>query len=87
MSDVVVYTKEACPYCRLAERFFTQKGIPFDNVDVSDDPGLRDRLVELSGQRTVPQIFIRGTSIGGYSDLMALHGRGELEPLLKGTGG
>jgi glutaredoxin 3 len=83
MSDVVIYTKEHCPYCRQAEQFFTRKGVPFENIDVSEDQAMRDRLVELSGQRTVPQIFIRGVSIGGYSDLMALHTRGGLQPLLE----
>jgi glutaredoxin 3 len=82
MNDVVIYTKEHCPYCRQAERFFTQQGVPFENIDVSDDQPMREKLVELSGQMTVPQIFIGGRSIGGYSDLMALHTRGALAPLL-----
>jgi glutaredoxin 3 len=82
MSDVVIYTKEQCPYCRQAEKFFTQKGVPFTNVDVTHDQPMRERLVELSGQFTVPQIFIKGVSVGGYSDLMALHTRGQLEPML-----
>jgi glutaredoxin 3 len=82
MSDVVIYTKEDCPYCRQAERFLTQKGVLFENVDVTEDPAMREKLEALSGQRTVPQIFVRGVSIGGYTDLIALHARGQFEPML-----
>ena len=80
MKDVVVYSTDYCPYCRQAERFLTDKGVPFKNVDVTNDQALRDKLVELSGgRRTVPQIFIGGEAIGGYSDMIALHQKGELE--------
>jgi glutaredoxin 3 len=85
MKDVVIYTTNYCPYCRQAERFLTQKGVPFQNVDVTEDPATREKLVELTGGRkTVPQIFIGGESIGGYSDMMALHQKGELDPKLQG---
>lgn len=82
MKDVVIYTKDACPYCRLAEKFLHEKNIPFKNVDVSDDDAMREKLVELSGQRTVPQIFVGDESIGGYSDMMRLHAKGQFEPKL-----
>lgn len=85
MKDVVVYTTDYCPYCRQAERFLTQHNVPFTNVDVTNDTGLREKLVELSGGRkTVPQIFIGGAPIGGFSDMMALHQNGQLMPLLNG---
>lgn len=79
MKDVVIYSTDYCPYCRQAERFLTDKGVPFKSVDVTNDDAMRDKLVELTGQRTVPQIFIGGESIGGYSDMVKLNQKGELE--------
>lgn len=84
MKDVVVYTTTYCPYCRQAERFLTEHHVPFKNVDVTSNDDLRAKLVEMSGGRkTVPQIFIGGTPIGGYSDMMALHHNGQLKALLE----
>ena len=84
MKDVVLYSTDYCPYCRQAERFLTDKGVPFKSVDVTNDDAMREKLVELSGgRRTVPQIFIGGEAIGGYSDMMALHNKGELDGKLK----
>lgn len=85
MKPVTVYTTNYCPYCRQAERFLSEKGVPFENVDVTDDQAMREKLVEMSGGRkTVPQIFIGGQPIGGYSDMMALHQKGQLDALLAG---
>jgi len=56
--------------------------VPFKQVDVTEDDAMRAKLVELTGQRTVPQIFIGEESIGGYSDMMKLHTKGELDPKL-----
>ncbi len=85
MKDVVIYTTNYCPYCRQAEKFLTDKGVPFQQVDVTDDDAMREKLIELSGgRRTVPQIFIGGEAIGGYSDMMTLHQKGQLEPKLNG---
>ncbi len=80
MKDVVIYSTDSCPYCRQAERFLTDKGVPFKSVDVTHDNAMREKLVELTGQRTVPQIFIGDESIGGYSDMVKLNQQGELEP-------
>lgn len=83
MKDVVIYSTDSCPYCRQAERFLTDKGVAFKTVDVTNDDAMRVKLVELSGgRRTVPQIFIAGEAIGGYSDMIALHQKGELDPKL-----
>lgn len=80
-----MYTTNYCPYCRQAERFLTEQQVPFQNVDVTGNDALRAELVERSGGRkTVPQIFVGGTPIGGYSDMMALHQKGELMPLIQG---
>lgn len=86
MKDVVIYSTDYCPYCRQAERFFTEHQVPFRSVDVTHDDEQRRQLVERTGGRkTVPQIFIGGAPIGGYSDLIALHQKGELMPLLQGA--
>ncbi len=84
MKPVTVYSTNYCPYCRQAERFLTDRGVKFENIDVTTDDELRAKLVELSGQRTVPQIFIDGKPIGGYSDMMALQRKGQLDALLNG---
>ena len=81
--EVVIYTTDTCPYCRRAEAFLESNGVPFTAIDVTGDDAAREALVERSeGRRTVPQIFIGGRPIGGYSDMMALHVKGELQPLL-----
>lgn len=86
MKDVVVYTTTYCPYCRQAERFLTSQGVPFQSVDVTGDQAMREKLVELTGGlTTVPQIFIGGTPVGGYTDLVALHRRGGLTAMLHGA--
>ena len=84
MKDVTIYTTNWCPYCRQAEKFLDGKGVAYKQVDVTEDDAMREKLIELTGQRTVPQIFIGEKSIGGYSDMMALHTKGQLEPLLNG---
>ena len=85
MKDVTIYTTNYCPYCRQAEKFLSDKGVPFKQVDVTDDQAMREKLVEMSGgRRTVPQIFIGEEAIGGYSDMMALHQKGQLDPKLQG---
>jgi len=83
MKDVTLYSTKICPYCRQAEKFLTDKGVAFENIDVTDDEAMREKLIELSGgRRTVPQIFIGGEAIGGFSDMMALHRAGEFEAML-----
>lgn len=82
MKDVTIYTTDYCPYCRQAERFLTEKQVPFKQIDVTNDDAMRTKLVELTGQRTVPQIFVGEESIGGYSDMMKLHTAGQFLPKL-----
>ncbi len=84
MREVTLYSTQTCPYCRQAEKFLTARGVAFKNIDVTTDDAMRARLVELSGMRTVPQIFIGDRSIGGYTDMVALERKGELDVLLKG---
>lgn len=81
---VVLYVTEYCGFCRMAEGLLRRKDIPFEAVDVTHSDEARAWLVEASGQRTVPQIFIKGRSIGGYSELSALDRAGQLAPMLAG---
>jgi glutaredoxin 3 len=83
--SVLIYTTPICPYCVRAKQLLHKKGVSFREIDVSNDPEARAFLVEASGQRTVPQIFIDGQSIGGCDDLYALERAGKLEPLLEGA--
>ena len=75
---VEVYTTRVCPYCVAAKRLLNKRGIAYAEIDVSGDHDKRQWLVEQSGQRTVPQIFIDGEPIGGFTELDALDRSGEL---------
>ena len=77
-SDVRIYTRAWCGYCTAAVRLLRDRGIAFEEIDVTGDPASRRWLVETTGSSTVPQIFIGGKPIGGYTDLRALDRRGEL---------
>jgi glutaredoxin 3 len=84
MSKVVMYTTQVCPYCVRAKALLKQRGVEsIDEIRVDMDPSARSRMVELTGRRTVPQIFIGDTHVGGCDDLYALDQRGGLMPLLK----
>ena len=83
-ADVVIYVTEYCGFCRMAEGLLQRKSIPFEAVDVTHSGDARSWLIEQTGQRTVPQIFIKGRSIGGYSELSALDRAGKLMPMLSG---
>jgi glutaredoxin 3 len=84
MAKVEVYTKHRCPYCVSAKALLTRKGVAFQEIDVEHDDERREWLVEASGQRTVPQIFVDGRSLGGFSDIDALDKQGKLDPILRG---
>ena len=81
-AEVVMYRTRFCPYCTRAEALLTRKGARVREVDVADDPAARRWLLEVSRQRTVPQIFINGVSVGGYDEIAALDRRGVLDELL-----
>ena len=85
MADVKIYTRGWCGYCTAALRLLRAKGIAFQEIDVERQPQLRRWLVEATGRTTVPQIFIDGHPIGGYTDLRALDARGLLDRMLAGT--
>jgi len=85
MSAVVkMYATNVCPYCVMAERLLRSKGVDaIDKVRVDLDPQLRQEMMQKTGRRTVPQIYIGERHIGGYDDLAALDRAGGLDPLLK----
>lgn len=84
MPKVIVYTKDYCPYCTKAKNLLQQKGVAFEEIDVTHDTKQQAEMVEKSGgRRTVPQIFINDKSIGGFDDMHALDQQGKLDPLLK----
>ncbi|MEI9948546.1 MAG: glutaredoxin 3 [Pseudomonadota bacterium] len=82
-AQVVMYRTRFCPYCMRAATLLNRKGVAFQEIDVSNDPEVRERLVKETGSHTVPQIFINGVSVGGYDDIAALDRRGALDPLLR----
>ena len=82
MAHVDIYTTPSCPYCVMAKRLMREKGVAFAEIDVATDPDKRKWLVETTGQRTVPQIFIDGKPYGGFTEIAALDRKGELDPLL-----
>ncbi len=84
MANVQVYTKRNCPYCVRAKALLQKKGVAYEEIDVENDDAKRAWLVEASGQRTVPQIFVGDRSLGGYTDLEALDRQGQLDPILRG---
>ncbi len=84
MKPVKIYTTTYCGYCVRAKDLLTRKGVKYEELDVTGDDEMRTKLVEMSGgQRTVPQIFIGDTHVGGYSDLARLDSEGRLDPMLQ----
>jgi glutaredoxin 3 len=85
MPSVEIYTTPSCPYCHAAKRLLDRKGVPYAEIDVSRDPGLRQAMTaRANGLRTVPQIFIGARHVGGSDDIHALDHAGKLDPLLAG---
>lgn len=84
MPAVKMYTTQVCPYCQRAKMLLKQRGVAhIDEVRIDLDPAERERMIEITGRRTVPQIFIGDTHVGGCDDLIALDQRGGLMPLLQ----
>jgi glutaredoxin 3 len=80
-----MYTTAVCPYCIRAERLLESKGVTeIEKVRVDLDPAQRVKMMEMTGRRTVPQIYIGDTHVGGFDDLYALDQAGRLTPLLNG---
>ncbi len=77
-AEVTVYTTRICGYCVAAKRLLAARNVPYREIDVSGDREKRAWLVQATGRRTVPQIFIGAESIGGYEELAALDRTGQL---------
>ena len=86
MPAVTMYTTQTCPFCVRAKALLKQRGVAaIDEVRIDLDPVARDTMMQLTGRRTVPQIFIGSTHVGGCDDLVALDQRGALLPMLATT--
>ena len=84
MPAVKMYTTAVCPYCIRAKQILKSKGVAhIEEIRIDTDPQQREHMMAITGRRTVPQIFIGETHVGGCDDLIALDGRGGLEPLLQ----
>ena len=86
MQPVKMYTTAVCPYCIRAKQILKSKGVDqIEEIRIDVDPQERMKMMEATGRRTVPQIFIGQTHVGGCDDLIALDGSGGLVPLLQGA--
>jgi glutaredoxin 3 len=86
MNPVRMYTTQVCPYCQRAKALLKQRGVAaIEEIRIDLDPAQRDHMVQTTGRRTVPQIFIGSTHVGGCDDLIALDQKGGLAPLLAGN--
>lgn len=82
-AKVVIYSTAVCPYCQRAEALLKARGVSaIEKIRVDLDPARRDEMIEKTGRRTVPQIYIGDTHVGGFDDLSALDREGRLAPLL-----
>lgn len=83
MADITIYTTMLCPYCYRAKSLLKQKGASYTEIDVGMDANKRQEMTERAhGRRTVPQIFIGDTHVGGCDDLFALEAAGKLDAML-----
>jgi glutaredoxin 3 len=82
VSKILMYTTKWCPFCVMAKRLLATKGVAVEEVAVDTDPTRRAEMMQRSGRRTVPQIFIGERHVGGFEDIAALDHKGELDPLL-----
>jgi glutaredoxin 3 len=84
MQAVKMYTTAVCPYCVRAKQLLKSRGVEqIEEIRIDTDPKVREHMMEITGRRTVPQIFIGNTHVGGCDDLIALDARGGLTPLLE----
>ena len=85
MANVRMYSTAVCPYCQRAEMLLKSKGVTeIEKIRIDLDPAQRDEMMQKTGRRTVPQIYIGEVHVGGFDDLAALDRAGKLDPLLRG---
>jgi len=82
MSKILIYTSNFCPYCTMAKRLLDKKGAAYSEINVDSKPGLREKMMQETRRRSVPQIFIGDFHVGGFDDLHALDVKNELDSLL-----
>ncbi|MDP3548018.1 glutaredoxin 3 [Phreatobacter sp. HK31-P] len=83
MPEIIVYTKDYCPYCHAAKDLLRKKGAAFTEIDIQKHPERRAEMIQKAGgSTTVPQIFIGGRHVGGCDDIHALDSAGKLDPML-----
>ena len=83
MAKVELYTTSSCPFCARVKALLRNKGVQFEEIDVTDDDKLREKMTELAGgRRTVPEVFINGQLVGGYDELRAFDKSGALDRML-----
>ena len=86
MPQVKMYCTATCPYCVMAEKLLTKKGVTqIEKIRVDLDAAQMQEMMRITGRRTVPQIYVGDTHVGGCDDLMALDAKGGLVPLLQGA--
>lgn len=83
--NVKIYSKTYCPYCDRAKALFNKKGVSYEEILLDDKPEELKALIQKTGMRTVPQIFINEQLVGGFTDLDALDKKGDLDTLLAGA--
>lgn len=81
-AKVVMYSTRFCPYCMRARSLLSNKEVTYEEIDVSGDPSLRQKMYSLSGRDSVPQIFINEEAVGGYDDIALLDRQGKLDTML-----
>jgi glutaredoxin 3 len=85
MSQVIIYSKDHCPYCDHAKQLLDQKKVPYEEIFIDQDPAQAKVMMDLTQRKTVPQIVINGKPIGGFDDLWALEQGGRLDAMLTET--
>lgn len=83
MSNIIIYSTAICPYCVAAKNFLKSRGASYSEVRIDTDSVARAEMMEKTRRTSVPQIFINGTHVGGYDDLVALDRNGGLKPMLE----
>jgi len=82
MPEITIYTSNLCPFCTMAKRLLSAKGVSYTELNVDTTPSLREEMIQRTKRRTVPQIYIGEQHIGGFDDLRALDLKKQLDPLL-----
>ena len=85
MPVILIYTANLCPYCTMAKKLLDKKGASYSEINIDSKPGLRQEMMEKTKRRTVPQVYIGETHVGGFDDLYALETKNLLDSLLAGS--